>query len=385
MTDETAVIMQSAMIQNEVNEGEKKEKPKVNKVEEKQSKESQEQQPDTEQTAKLDSNDNDYDEIDADYYEDEEAWIQEIKDSVNDITAKEIYETLITDIYGHDPELKKIAINIAAYLNSIQTESNRDIPFHMVLAGPTGSGKTEVYRVLRRMFEKRAGEFPIVLKDSTSVTAEGYEGKDKSYLIRDLVDTNGYGIVFIDEFDKRLLPSNSQVDGINFSTETQNGLLQMLDGAAMEVKMEEAGGISYSLPVDTNNTMFICMGAFEKEVKDHRTGLGFNAEEIHKKEKLTFESLIKWGGERQLIARFCDLVEFNPITPEVICKIIEKYKIQYENELNHKIEITESYKKNLVKKFDKNFGARNIRNQIWQDLQDQYFEKEKTKETLILE
>ena len=142
----------------------------------------------------------------------------------------------------------------------------------------------------------------------------------------------------------------------------------MIDGAVMDIDSD----LGDTITIDTNNTLFICMGAFEEDLVEEKHP-GFNNINYKPKRKdLTYESLIKWGCEKQLAARFCQIVNFNEVTEEVLEKIIDKYIKQYSKSLNCKIIMSKTYRDELKKTFDKNYGIRNIRSMIWRDLQIPY-------------
>ena len=61
------------------------------------------------------------------------------------------------------------------------------------------------------------------------ITEEGIVGAGSSILVDELMEngTNGYGIVFMDEFDKKLIPSFAE--GANTSAAVQNQLLTIIE------------------------------------------------------------------------------------------------------------------------------------------------------------
>ena len=299
-----------------------------------------------------------------DSYEDFEAYL---KTCFSQIDYIDLYNYLKSNVYGQDEQLLKICACLKAYFNNLCQDVRQDIPYHFILAGPTGCGKTEVFRKVQKYFEEKIPELPVILRDATSLTSEGYVGEGKNYLIRDLVGTNGYGIVFLDEFDKRIIKTEYE-GAINFASETQNGLLQMIDGAIMEVE-SEMGGMA---EVDTRNTLFICMGAFEKEQKEEKHPGFNNVNCMPEQKKLDDDGLIEWGCERQLATRFCQIINFNRITDEVLDKIITKYIKEYNNSLGCTIKVSANYKKNIKKMYDERNGTRNIRAMIWRDIQVPY-------------
>lgn len=66
--------------------------------------------------------------------------------------------------------------------------------------------------------------------------------------------SDGTGIVFLDEFDKKLLPSYSS-QGENINAAVQSQLLTMIEGRIIRINRYE---------IDTNKTMFVGLGSFDE-------------------------------------------------------------------------------------------------------------------------
>ena len=129
----------------------------------------------------------------------------------------------------------------------------------MMLTAPSGAGKTETYRAIKQYFGIYAPSLPVYIRDASSITATGYKGSDPAYIVAPLCHTGLHrpvGLVFLDEFDKKILPSYN-AHGENTNAEAQYGLLTIVEGSDVEIK--DRGRI---LRVNTDKVMFIGLGSF---------------------------------------------------------------------------------------------------------------------------
>lgn len=111
-------------------------------------------------------------------------------------TPKEIVAILDEYIIGQN-EAKK-AVSVALYNRyrrmQLSTELQQEItPKNLLMAGPTGVGKTEIARRLAKIVAA-----PFVKVEATKFTEVGYVGRDVESMVRDLVDV----AVAMEEKDK---------------------------------------------------------------------------------------------------------------------------------------------------------------------------------------
>lgn len=101
-------------------------------------------------------------------------------------TPKQIVDILNQYIIGQDEAKKSVAIALYNRYRRMQLSKDmqKDItPKNLLMAGPTGVGKTEIARRLADIVEA-----PFVKVEATKFTEVGYVGRDVEYMVRDLVN-----------------------------------------------------------------------------------------------------------------------------------------------------------------------------------------------------
>lgn len=240
---------------------------------------------------------------------------------------------------------------------------------NMLLAAPSGSGKTETFRALKKYFAQHIPHLILDQVDLSNITSAGFKGKDPGSILAALVkEGTSYGIIWLDEVDKRILPAHTS-GGDNVSAEIQGQLLTILEGCSEKYMMR---GLDEPATIDTNLTMFIASGAFnmvreKKKVAQVKT-MGFvqQKEQYEIYNAISREDIISMGCLYELLGRFHLLVNYRKLSESAVLKIIELSKSKIESELGMKLLLSEEFTEEMLSSSNQDFGCRLLTSMIYQ-------------------
>ena len=282
---------------------------------------------------------------------------KQMRDLMNVVTPKHLYDYLNQHVIGQEEAKKLISVavynhykrfcdSIYGYTNDVEDNPYKDVTIeksNVICAGPTGCGKTYMLRMLAKYLN-----IPFYIADSSSFTQAGYVGDDvENCVLGALRDCNfnvqaaEHAIIVLDEFDKLSRKGeNTSITRDVGGEGVQQSLLKLVEGHKVQVPPN--GGRKHPeqqcIEVDTTNILFFGIGAFEGldkiiEKRKNRKTIGFNTivdnstiEDDDLLSEIQTEDLKKFGLIPELIGRFPLVTHVKPLTEEQLFEILTEPK-----------------------------------------------------------
>ena len=274
------------------------------------------------------------------------------KSRISALTPSKIKAELDKCIVGQEETKKVLSVAVYNHYKRLETarhplseaEELKDVTVeksNIILAGPTGSGKTLFAKTLAKLLD-----VPFAIADATTLTEAGYVGEDVENIVRYLWINSGRdakrtsrGMIYIDELCK--IASKTQNVSITRDVSgegVQQALLKIVEGTTCRFPAE--GGRKHPdaplVEIDTSNILFIAGGAFVglDEVIQNRQGkqsIGFssNADEKDERSQSTEilpEDLVQYGIIPELVGRFPIVSKMKELTEDQLLEVLTKPK-----------------------------------------------------------
>ena len=281
----------------------------------------------------------------------------EILDWIADVPFSKFYNEISKDVIGQEA-LKQVCANVYAYLNSIANDTM--VRNNMILSAPSGSGKTETYRAIKNYFEKKIPSLSVHICDMTSITATGFKGNDTTSILAPFIKRHidqPIGIVFMDEFDKKIIPMYDS-NGTNVNGDVQASMLSMIEGG--ELYLNDRGIIK------TDRLMFVGLGSFEsfrnkRSEKKNPIGLGASWDEAKEDSyaPLTRNDMVEAGASNEIMGRFPYIINYEKLNKDSVRSIVSKLLCEIGKSFNlEELELKDEAEEEIMEIANSKYGCR---------------------------
>lgn len=299
------------------------------------------------------------------------------------LNSKEIMKELKKYVVGQDEYVRQLSIfGYKHQLNQkLIEEGKKPVNNNLLVAGPTGTGKTFGAKKLAEIID-----IPFVEFDCSNIVQTGYKGTTTvEHILKDAKEQLGRGvfhsIIYLDEFDKVYDPA---LDHRGDGPAQQQNFLKILEPNKITVSRyrEDSSGFV----IDTSGISYIATGSFDYVRKNMRNTqqnrMGFATADQKGEGSLTKADIIDAGYLPELIGRFGTLVNINDLTEEDYYNILLKSKdssyTQYKDFFEAtgvKLNVSKKVFEYLAKKAREiNTGARGLTEALNKPLDDCVFE-----------
>ncbi len=261
--------------------------------------------------------------------------------STDDKTAlKNLDQDLQLVVFGQDRAMRELATAVKLARAGLRPP---DKPIGSYLfTGPTGVGKTEAARQLAKTLGVELMRFDMSEYQERHTVSRligappGYVGFDRGGLLTEAVAKTPHCVLLLDEIEKA-------------HPDVFNVLLQVMDHGTLTDNNGKKSDFRHAILIMTSN-----VGAADLTRKQ----VGFGERSSAGQDEVAFKNTFSPEFRNRLDAR----ISFDPLTPEVMGKVVDKFMLELSAQLKERavsLELTDAARAYLADKgYDKDMGAR---------------------------
>lgn len=276
------------------------------------------------------------------------------------LSAEEMAAYVKQFVFGQDEAIDQLAVPFSQHLESKRNRTHSPIKTPVLLMGPTGVGKSEIYRRFAELCD-----CPVIRINTTEITPQSWRGLHITDLFLNSL-RNGipaeeleYAIVVFNEFDKLTHYGNriTSDKGADMDLDMQRDLMHLFDyGATISINDDNPLSDYRGVQLSVNNLLVVFDGAFsgiEEVIKQRcnvRNAIGFvNQKSDQNKpnwmKQVCEKDLEVWGYLPELLGRIGLMCVLDPLSVSTMMKIMAGAK---ESILQAHIDYCKQYNVDLV-------------------------------------
>ncbi|MBR3374660.1 MAG: AAA family ATPase [Firmicutes bacterium] len=288
-------------------------------------------------------------------------------------TPAALYDLLSAHVYGQQNAKKSAAMIMYNHRHCVRSNA--------IFIGPTGSGKSEIWRTLASIFPE------ILIFDGTSLAPSGWKGALHWNTIFSSIppELREHAVLVCDETDKIMEPSSPTAD--DYYRMIQNTLLKIMDGDTITLEHDKSGNNEQPMTIDCSGITVILLGAFErllekKTSKPRSLGFGRTDQDADSRssryDDITVDDLIIYGGMRREIAgRIDTIVKLQPMEKADFASLLSGAMSPVSSladSYHRKISISDELRDLLADEAaESGLGVRRVRSRLKQMIDDKIF------------
>ena len=255
-------------------------------------------------------------------------------------SLEKLEENLKRVIFGQDEAVEKLSSSIKLARAGLRVDEKPVGSF--LFSGPTGVGKTEVSKQLAKIMGIEFVRFDMSEYMERHTVSRligappGYVGYDQGGLLTESVNKHPHSVILLDEIEKA-------------HPEVFNILLQVMDHGTLTDNNGRKADFRNTVVIMTTNT-----GAQDMS----RASMGFQSQD----HSTDATEMIKKTFSPEFRNRLDSIIQFNPLSTEVIKTVVDKFLVELQVQLDIQkvqLEVSDEAREWLLENgYDKNMGAR---------------------------